>query len=416
MIHPEVELDDWATLGPRIANQVPALRPTLEALKPLNRLKVACVKLPYGARIIDEGRFNWNLLGEHRDWKDAYGTVRVPLALVLGGAVELFDVQSYIERVWKEQKKITRHVPMFLLRAGDFFGLFENFAPHFSQPSLYADAGGTTLIVLPPIGDKEKVAKLRGQKDNDGPKFKFLDSDVEHLRVVRGSDLSFGPFFASLMRDFGCPWRMEIAVFPQEFVDGLKRMPVAHRAILLATVDQLSIAGVRNEQAAAIFRNASSTEKRHVLAVRMIAHGLRPGFAPVLQDEMDEVVLPAKCIDRLMRDHGLFDAGSLPSMLRPAFPSELSFYFLKRPYFDAHEDETRGKTDQKIGEIVRKAGNPRDLIGRIEEVGSSDRMRLIIEHERRASALVAESQIKICESAFVSGGVVAIKPEAHRDR
>lgn len=343
-----------------------------DALAKFGSERVVDLSLPYGAHLIDDGNFCWDLLGEERSWKDEYG-VSIPLALVATKSVELYDLVTHMSRHTSRQGKamppreVTRSAPLFMTEAGTFFGLFENFSEDIGQPPLRATAGGTTLMVLPPIGTSKLLGQfLRGLEL--GRKNKEIEKYAENLRTTTRSEMAFGPFFARILEERHCPWRCNVIVFSPQFLAKIKRSGKAAFAITKMTLSQMALSHRRANTINRILQEHPDAEERaredHVQSLRFIAQGTRPGFAPVLGTKRDEEVLPARALHTLIFPEGeearkrkpLDPSECFPHLLRPSLPGEACFYFLARPYSGIYVRELEA-AEERVDRILTALGN-----------------------------------------------------------
>lgn len=424
MIDVAVQSIRWGDVGERRNSLSERFLPAFDALKEFANEPVHLVSAPYGTRLIRHGMFNWPALGSDGGIRDEYRGGLVPLGLVISGAIELYTISASTVTVRRHDRGVQRTVPMFMLGAGEFFGLFETFATSFSQPELNGDAGGTTLVVLPHIGDKEKFSTLKNtdtgmyrQGKNNNQKFSIKNSDIDHLQIIEGSSLAFGQLFSGLLAQIDCPWRAQLILFPTRFVDGIRRKAAAHQALLEATIAQLSLTCVRMGLEKELDKKVRQTEKNHVLGVSMIAHGYRPGFVGVVESELDEAVLPSKHIHQLMYDLDVFEPITLaqsgsantgsrffPSIFRPSFALEPSLYFLKRPHFLPSND--RSSVQEKLDEIISQCHEHTKRKAGFRSLNGQQLQTMLKEQHPGAE------QAKIClgSSAFLTGGCIAITP------
>jgi hypothetical protein len=388
-----------------------------EAFKDFGAEDVYLLRAPYGTQLIENGKFKWSLLDSQQSISAEFESAPIPLGLILSGSIELYTYSNYSAVVAARERAIRRTVPMFLLGAGGLFGLFETFAPCFSQPELNGDAGGTTLVVLPPIGNREKFGKLKStdigmflNEKASNEKFAVGPTDTDDLQVIDGSNLSFGSFFAKLLFQTDCPWRIELALFPDSFIERIRKKPLAHQAMLAATINQLSLTCVRLSLTDKLNRSVNPAVKDHVLAVSLIAHGYRPGLVAVLETDRDEMVLPAKAIHRILYDlevcEKIGDKDFFPAIFRPSFAVEPSYYFLSRPYFRTGSE--RSSIADQIAHITSEADKHSGCKGHFASTNQSQLEKSL----ELASSVSEGTSRKVCvgRSAFIKGGCIAIQP------
>ena len=126
-MHVEYKKVTWREAAARLNDHqlAPDLRLVLE---PFGDEDVLELSIPYGIKLINEGEFAWSELGEYQDWADRYG-VPIPVSLVTDKVVELYDIALPAPYSWDGKPFIRRAVPLYLIQPGEFFGLFESFAP-----------------------------------------------------------------------------------------------------------------------------------------------------------------------------------------------------------------------------------------------------------------------------------------------
>ena len=355
-------------------------------LEPFGDEDVLELSIPYGIKLINEGEFAWSELGEYQDWADRYG-VPIPVSLVTDKVVELYDIALPAPYSWDGKPFIRRAVPLYLIQPGEFFGLFESFAP-VGPTGLRGTAGGTTLVSLPPLGDRSAIDKFA---KNLGRKFKpdDLKNIADNLTAYKDSRMTVGPFFREMLCQIGCPWRCQMLLLSPEFVAKLQQPGDANTAFVKMTNRHLAVTVTRLVQTANILQepplNGTSTSARveEIQPVRMIVDRCRPGFAPVFETHRDELILPAKALHDLVlgeqgsangesqshitgrdrdRDgealsHSLV-SGEFPLLFRPSLPGENCFYFLSRAYvFNTKRDTTTAK--DRLDVIVRALNQDR---------------------------------------------------------
>lgn len=324
---------DWAETSANLIARHPGMAPTLSSLDGLGSMKVFHASIPYGTPLIQGGTFCWDIFEQLRG-QLGYGDAPIPVGIVLERSIELF-----------EEGPFQRSVPLYLLQSGEFFGLFQNFSGDFPQPKLQANAGGTTLIVLPPMGNQVTVQPFAKQW-NYIPK----EALIRNLKVSNKSKLLFGEFFAGLVAANSCAWRLEIAFLPFEFVESIKRDAVAHAAILSLALTQMVLTCKRAEKETEVLTSRDERDRGHITGVRLISNGLRPGFTPVFCTDADEQVLPARDIYEKIYLNGpkaaggkkLFDGDIMPFLFRPSLLGEDAYYFMSRPYVEEEKGRSNG--------------------------------------------------------------------------
>ncbi|MGC1469569.1 MAG: hypothetical protein WA793_09325 [Sphingorhabdus sp.] len=338
--------------------------------------QVVRLSLPYGTPLIADGRFRWELLGANAGWEAKYGAT-IPLVLVTNRTVELSDVVTSMSRhtttrnAARDPRPVPRSAPLYMTQAGEFFGLFENFAEDIGQGALNATAGGTTLMVLPPIADKKHLGRfLKGlgiertkrEREKIAPD---LDKDT-------ASRMAFGAFFAELLATTQCEWRCEVIVFAPEFVEKIRRNPRARAAIKEVALEQMALSHRRANVIIDVYRksaNGDGARLDHVQSLQFIAHNTRPGFTPVLGTAVDEEVLPAAALHGLIYPSDEEERPPLdsqmcyPHVFRPSLPDETSFYFLSRPYSGIYVREESNALDRVELVIEALEGNGAEALG-----------------------------------------------------
>jgi hypothetical protein len=347
----EAELISWADALSLLRQKFPGRDYALPKSSGARGAEVLRLRLPYGYQLIRDGQFNWSGVPKTINTED-YQYSPIPLGIVIEKTIELYDTL--------ESGGVERSIPLYLLRPGEYFGLFETFCEDFEQTRMKGTAGATTLLVVPPIGNYSKTEKFAKQFQVD-----LARATAENLKFEKKSKLAFGPFLASLIDTTRCSWRTDILLFPKAFVrDSLERNHAALSQILRTALNQMRHSYVRADQGMQLVQDHEDHETGDALAVRLIAHGHRPGFAPVLGVPKDECLLPATCMHEVLYGWngrtGLIDEAHFPSILRPSIAGEASYYFLARPYFDGRP--TRGSAQQRANN-VREYATKREFPG-----------------------------------------------------
>jgi hypothetical protein len=411
----------WHEISKKLADRYKDLRPLLSSLSALGDERIFELSVPYGTPLINAGRFCWSLLESAPEIATGYGETPIPLGVVVDGSMELFDRLS--------PALAHRTVPMYLIPRGDFFGLFENFAPGLEQPALSGSAGGTTLIVCPRMG-------------REGPMNKFAESagwtcpnDLrETVKINDRSPLEYGNFFARLLAARRVQWRVRLAIFPQSFVALLDTGDAALAMARLA-LSQMTIALERAQRTAAMLQSTNRKDQGEVIAVRQIGRGLRPGFVPVLGTDADEIVLPSRALHELLYEPewGLFSKwradkadrkadgpngakpeeeephAFFPSIFRPALPWESSYYFLRRPYAEQKDTDNSTRRLTNLVHDVCKAEPGWDVDG-----VSRPELELQLKANQPNDPTSCSPAIRLGPTYFLDGGIVRIGAPASR--
>ena len=89
----EAEEAAWADLSQDLCNRFEHLAKIFSPIAAdLDGERVLKLQLPYGTSIIHDGQFCWDSLPpKYRNWRDAYGEIAIPLCLVTGRSVELYE-------------------------------------------------------------------------------------------------------------------------------------------------------------------------------------------------------------------------------------------------------------------------------------------------------------------------------------
>lgn len=411
----------WKKISEQLAVRHEGLRPLLGSLSALGSETVFELSVPYGTPLIQAGRFCWSLLKSAPDISAGYGDTPIPLGVVLDGSIELFD------RLSAPQEH--RTVPMYLITPGDFFGLFENFAPGLEQAALSGSAGGTTLVVCPRMGMAGAVNKFA-----KGAGWSCPNALRETVKTKDKSPLAFGDFFARLLEAKGIEWSVRLAIFPQSFVALLDTGDAALAMARLA-LSQMTIALERAQRTAAMLHGSNRGDQGDVVAVRQIGRGIRPGFVPVLGTDADEIVLPSRALHKLLYEPnwGLFSkwradqadqkaAGPVaadaedeephaffPSIFRPALPGEPSYYLLRRPYAAQRDTNNSAQRLTNLIEDVRKA-EP----GWTVEGVSRDDLERQLKSIQPIDLANPSPSIRLGPTYFLDGGIVRIEAPARR--
>ncbi|MEA3017572.1 MAG: hypothetical protein QOI38_2294 [Sphingomonadales bacterium] len=411
----------WQKISKELADRHEALRPLLGSLSALGGETVFELSVPYGTRLIEGGRFCWSLLDGEPDVAAGYGDTPIPLGVVLDGSIELFEKLSSPQE--------HRTVPMYLITPGDFFGLFENFAPGLEQLALTGSAGGTTLVVCPRMGKAGAMNKFA-----KGAGWSCPNSLRETVKTKDKSPLAFGDFFAQLLRARGIEWRVRLAIFPQSFVALLDTGDAALAMARLA-LSQMTIALERAQRTAAMLHGSNRGDQGDVVAVRQIGRGIRPGFVPVLGTDADEIVLPSRALHELLYEPtwGLFSkwradqadqeaAGTVaadadeeephpffPSIFRPALPDESPYYLLRRPYAAQRDTNNSAQRLTNLIHDVRQA-EP----GWVVESVSRDDLERQLKVIQPADPVNPSPSIRLGPTYFLDGGIVRIQTPIRR--
>jgi hypothetical protein len=407
----EAEVVGWDGICKTLCQRFPHLESIFAPIaSDVKAAEVLRVRFPYGTGLIHEGRFCWDTLPErHRGWADDYGDINIPLCLVTRRCIEL-----------REEAPFGDHsIPLYLLTEGELFGLFQTFCDNLPQKRLQATAGGTSLILLPRIGNRDKLKGLVRaeyeslQKDSwHSPWNGYADA---HLKADNSSGFYFGEFFRDFLYQKPSMWRAEVILFPKCFVDAITQNHESHLAAVKTAITYLRRSYERSEQTIELISDDSEGNSGHVLALRMIRHGLRPGFAPVFGVDKDETVLPAEDIYSLFYgDNASFRgiAEFYPALFRPSLPEETSFYFLNWPYVEFRQSKKDNKPSV-VERTVRKAkmvevGHTRsNLFEQLEPSSFGESMQIVAPadapHEVRMPG-------KPEKNYFLKGGVIMVRP------
>ncbi|HEX8901769.1 hypothetical protein [Vitreimonas sp.] len=418
------EAVEWAELSGELLGQYPQFEPIFGTRsKALNGKRILRLKLPYGRRLITDGKFQWDGIPLASFTKGDFQQRAIPLGLVLARSIELFD-KIVVHRPDSHSERIVRRaVPLVLLQKGEFFGLFQAFCEDFPQSRLQATAGGTTLVLIPRIGN---LGDLRSYAAQQG--FGTAWHYAEQLKSEDKSGFSFGRLFADVLSQSQCDWRLEIILFPDDVVRQLREISSANEYLLSLTLKQMRLSHDRSQDEIDLLLGPGGN--RHVLAARMIARKLRPGFCPVLNSDEDREVLPAECIydfvygvaesdqRRRTKERRFPNAHNFyPAVFRPSLKDEPSFYFLNWPFIGVNKAK-----DLPVSEHIEA----------IKSLGQRDRnysfvcaqpptfAQLVAADAARRSGLAELPEIKLGTagtledkgrtSYFVDGGVVYIAP------
>ncbi len=295
----------------------PELAGCLAAAKKHRSLKLIKLSYPYGASIVEDGKFQLpasitqqSLAALGLDYCD------IPLALVLtkGCEVSLSNHQ--------------RSMPLHLLYPGNLFGVFETISWLVKDPKKVAwqvTAGSRSVFMLPSIHDS--IAHQRLQQS-----FGVTTDAPQNL-------LEHSPFFAKLNAKSAVPWQCEILLFPKNwftepgiqeplfrfiFETGWKQSQRIRDQAVLDHLNEL-FNSVMDKRKTTI--PPAIVEKiKHFL---MLGNGSLPGFGPA----MDETFLPVSTIQKAY--HEIYQLKHYaPLITQPQFlkPGEPIYYFLNFPY------------------------------------------------------------------------------------
>jgi hypothetical protein len=379
------DVTTWAAVEELAGAKLPAkLR---AGLAELGEEAVVHLTLPYGEKIIRKNEFQWDLLGPAKAWRDDYGA-DIPVAIVAKKSVELYDILHHMKAVPDEDHigrdkhiDVVRSIPLYMVVAGEFFGLFENFTQYRSPLSMRGTAGGTTLVALPPVASTRNVENFL-----DGVGFKLKEDELKDLvtsiKTTDESKMAVGPFIKSVLAHCHCPWRCEIIVLSPTFVERIRKSERAKEAIMEMLVEQLVVSHQRSDgmlRVATTERGTGGARTDEVHAMHLIADGARPGFAPVICTDNDEEVLPAAFLhDRLFgveppEDGVAFDPEKrFPVLLRPALPGEPCFYLMGRPFFNGHVGRRKAPSHRRIKAIFDNLQRKRGALTFRQAEGEKD--------------------------------------------
>jgi hypothetical protein len=333
----------------------------------------------------------------------SYPENTIPLGLVVEKNVELYEFSAG-----------GHAVPLFMLGPGEFFGLFQNFCKNFVQPNLQGSAGGTTIVLLPRVGGSEA---LKDYARAIGIKREWSEYE-DDLKSTDKSRFFFGRFLSDLLLQTKSNWRTQIALFQLKDVDRIRTNRQAHETILALTLEQMRFSYERGEQVVEILSDRTlGNADIHVLALRMIFRGLRPGFAPVFGSVEDNNVLPANDLNDLFyaKENPLPNATEFyPAILRPSFRKEPALYLLNWPYMEEGRIDKRSVSDK----ADRAAGKAQEFeIGRgltksFQRLSEPEILNALRKMRGQATTAPEKPIImnKWNENYFLKGGVIAIFP------
>lgn len=414
---PEVETEylPWAEVSRTLVPPNEDTRAVLAAMEVFGREKVLRVRAPFGTALIERGRFQWDLLENVEELREAYGDAFIPLGMVTAKVLELnapVPGQSH------------RYLPIYIVPEGRFFGLFETYAPGGVQSKLWGTAGASTLLVLPLIGNGTNLGKFARSRGW------IYASDIHQgIKRNRNSPLAFGRFFEALLGQVGSEWRMEFVIFPRPLVDALEKNGPAYGALRQLALEQIATAHSRAETTIEMMETHTSASEADALAVRQVAYGLRPSFYPVFGTPDDERLLPAAELHEMVYDenNGLFSDWCeneksdceprfdyYPAIFRPSLPWEDSFYFLKRSY--GPEDETPPKIRfANLRSAIEKLdrGNREKGIKRMESklftTLTREELQAMLERQLAGIDLEDKRRVRLGSSPFADGGVIHVR-------
>jgi hypothetical protein len=296
----------------------PELATCLVPAKNNPHLKLIKLSYPYGASIVENGKFQLPEAMTNQQPLASLGVdyCDIPLALVLtkGCEVSLSNEQ--------------RSMPLNLLHAGQLFGIFETISWLVKDPKRVmwqVTAGSRSAFMLPSIHDG--IAHQRLQQ-----KCHVTTDAPQNL-------LEHSSLFAQLNAKTPVPWQCEVLLFPKDWFtdpgiqDQLFRFifeigwKQSQRIRDQAVLDHL------NELFNTLMNKRKTTippaivEKiKHFL---MLGNGSLPGFGPAL----DETFLPVSTIQKAYRDIYQLKQYA-PLIAQPQFliPGAPIYYFLNFPY------------------------------------------------------------------------------------
>ena len=427
----EHEAVEWAAFCREVLPQFKELAPVFGLSSTGLKGNVLRLKIPYGTQLIEDGRFQWRNIPKGPFQDDDFSGASIPLGLVLSRTIELYDKITILTGDDDAgHSPVRRSIPLFLLPKGNFFGLFQAFCDDFKQPLLQATSGGTTLVLMPRIGnavDFRNYAKHLGMSQ-PLPWAQYSD----HLKSNNISGFQFGQLFTDVVAQSDCGWRLELALFPNDVVARLRTIPSAHECLLRLTLNQMRLSHERSESTIQVLR--STRNSSHMHTARIIARGLRPGFSPVFTSEEDMEILPARAIYDFIygkldtsrqSDNGArrqFPNSSYfyPAVFRPSFMDEPSFYFLNWPYKNSKIKKNKVAVHVHLTEIE---GLKKVEPGVVFDCADRERLVELLESEaaRRTCPPEPLPAIKLGEGAegderssyFIDGGVVYIARRPH---
>jgi hypothetical protein len=430
----EANVVDWSSIRDEVFGACPALKEMFGAGNiRVPKFKVVQISAAYGVALIKNGQINWKVFpDEGAPLRAQYAYRPIPLGLVLDKTIELYTIPSAEDSpTWSP-----RTVPLYLLKKGELFGLFETLLDNFLARDQHGSAGMKSLLLLPSIGNfGRREAFVRRNNMH------LADGLSQHLKHEEKSRCEFGEFFAELARSAKVDWKCRFILFSKDFVEKILATNYRLRDALRGyALRQLQVAYERELTIREVSRLHGSRDNADSIAIRLVGHGLRPGFVPVFLSKGDEDFLPAASLNRLMLPDELSDrpfpidkvdeppspadkkADYFPMLLRPSQDSNCLLYFLRRPYMP--QMLAGAKTDQmniegRIKAIIEAANLAEKERSKRNGGMPSPLFRAVLperfetEMERRATEELIERKV-VAKSTyfFAEGGAISIERKA----
>lgn len=211
----QLTVKTWKDVKDSIYKLNPNIAAEFDKVVGIDQFPIIQVKYPYGASIIDEGKFKLNIEGQIVDWDSDlvperikamlnYKWDTIPLGLVSKNSFEAFI-------------KLPSHVvPLRLLTQGSLFSLLSVFEKDnkFVIPGFQsASAGGKSIFTLPEIAHKQYgdrlVKRYTAPKGNLSPK-----GYNEHWALLKD---------IANTKEFRTPWHCELMFFSKPFIDRIEQ-------------------------------------------------------------------------------------------------------------------------------------------------------------------------------------------------
>lgn len=436
----KTEQCSWGKIADVLADGGEELAPLLASMARFRDETVLRVTAPYGTPIISEGRFHWGLADDLRSLQPDYQGAPVPLGLVVSKSIELSTAITF---PGDGNGPVSRAIPAYLITRGEFFGLFENFAQDLKQNPVNGFAGGTSLLVLPPLGRHKDVTAFARSIKWTCPR-----GLRENIKPTKSSTWDFGAFFAAMLEAVHCEWRLDMAIFPKPLLEKMRGDAAISLCLQGLTLRQLAVAHERVLSMMEMLTSRTRPYQEDVISIRQIERGNRPGFAPVLGTDVDQEILPARELFGLLtgKEHGLFrerrepptaedneesskeasdeiaspdidaavsvaDDGKIsdyhPAIFRPSLPTEPFYYFLRRPL--AFQSEREIRMEQRALDVAADLRSADKHLS-FTLLHDPQDLEAVLREQAEVQRLHDGPPVRLGASQFVAAGVIRVAP------